>query len=30
MNDDKELAQFIMRVIFFGAVLLIAAIQLSS
>jgi hypothetical protein len=29
MNEDKELAQFIMRVLLFATILLIAAIQLS-
>jgi len=30
MNEDKELAQFILRVLLFAAILLIAAIQLST
>lgn len=30
MNDDKELAQFIMRVLLFGSVLLITALLLRS
>ena len=30
MNEDKELAQFIMRVLLLATILLIAAIQLST
>jgi len=29
MNEDQELAQFIMRVLLFATILLIAAVQLS-
>ncbi len=29
MNEDQELAKFIMRVLLFATILLIAAVQLS-